>query len=81
MDCSAINPFKFNSLWLEEDAYRDQIISAWKPIKSLPNHTAMQQFVENLSRAKKISTDLDKKHKTFSRTELKDVEKRTEAIF
>ena len=41
----------------------------------------MQQFAENLARAKKISKEWEKKHKTFSQRELKDVEKRIEVMF
>ena len=66
---------------MEDDEYKYQIISAWKPIRSSPNHTVMQQFVENLARAKKISKEWDKKHKNFSQKELKDVEKRIEVMF
>ena len=51
---------------MEEDEYKDQIISACKPIRSSPNHTTMQQFSKNLARAKKISKEWDKKHKNFS---------------
>ena len=66
---------------MEEDEYKDQIISAWKPIRSSANNTAMQKFAENLARAKKISKEWDKKHKNFSQKELKDVEKRIEVMF
>ena len=41
----------------------------------------MQQFAKNLARAKKISKEWDKKHKTFSRKDLKDVEKRIAVMF
>ena len=66
---------------MEEDEYKDQIISSWKPIIISPNHTVVQQFAKNLARANKISKEWDKKHKTFSQKELKDVEKRIEDMF
>ena len=41
----------------------------------------MQQFVDNLSREKKISKEWDKIHKASSQKELKEVEKRLEVLF
>ena len=50
-------PLKFNPLWLEEDEYRAQIKIAWKPLRISQNHSAMQQFTENLTRENKISKE------------------------
>ena len=81
LDKKPLTPLKFNPLWLEEDEYRAQIQIAWKPLRSSPNHSVMQQFIENLTRENKISKEWDKKHQSFSQVELKEVEKKIKDLF
>ena len=57
LDKKPPTPFKFNPLWLEDEWYRVQIQNSWHPIRRALNHTAMQQFADNLSREKKVSKE------------------------
>ena len=74
-------PFKFNPQCLEDEQYKDQINSAWQPVIRSPNCSIMQQFADNLARAKKISKEWGFLHKASMQKDLKDTEEKIEALF
>ena len=74
-------PFKFNPHCLEDDQYREQISATWQSVKRSSNCSMMQQFAENLTRARKITKEWNKVHKAQMQKDLKETEEKIEALF
>ena len=74
-------PFKLKPQWLEEEEYRDLILGAWEPLQETQNHSLMQQFADNLARAKKISKEWDEKFRRRQQEELKQIELQIKELY
>ena len=74
-------PFKLKPQWLEEEEYRDLILGAWEPLQETQNHSLMQQFADNLARAKKISKEWDEKFRRRQQQELSQIELQIKELY
>ena len=74
-------PFKLKPQWLEEEEYRDLILGAWEPLQETQNHSLMQQFADNLARAKKISKEWDEKFRRRQQEELSQIELQIKELY
>ena len=75
------SPFKFKPQWLAEEEYQNMILEAWEPLQEVQNHSLMQQFADNLDRAKRILKEWDEKYRKRQEEEMRHVERQIKDLY
>ena len=75
------SPIKFKPQRLAEDEYRNLILEAWEPLHEAKNHSLVQQFADNLARAKKISKEWDEKFRKIQQEEMRQIELQIKELY